>query len=48
MVGGQAFNSAPDLWRQVDADYYAENAESALRLARHMRSLKKHTPAVEK
>jgi methanogenic corrinoid protein MtbC1 len=47
MVGGHAFNSVPDLWKQVDADYYAENAELALRLARNMRSLKKHTPAVE-
>ena len=47
MVGGHAFNSVPDLWKQVDADYYAENAESALRLARHMGSLKKHTPEVE-
>ena len=47
MVGGHAFNSVPDLWKQVDADYFAENAESALRLARHMGSLKKHTPEVE-
>ena len=36
MVGGYAFNRVPDLWRQVGADYYAENAESALRIVRHM------------
>ena len=47
MVGGYAFNSVPDLWKQVGADYYAENAESALRIVRHMRSLTTHTTEVE-
>ena len=47
MVGGYAFNSVPDLWKQVGADYYAENAESALRIVRDMISLKTHTTAVE-
>ena len=47
MVGGYAFNRVPDLWRQVGADYYAENAESALRIVRHMRSLTTHTTKVE-
>lgn len=34
MVGGYVFNSVPGLWRRVGADYYAESAESALRLSR--------------
>ena len=33
IVGGYLFNRVPDLWKQVGADYYAENAEKALRIA---------------
>ena len=47
MVGGYAFNSVPDLWKDVGADYYAENAESALRIVRHMTSFKTNTTEVE-
>jgi methanogenic corrinoid protein MtbC1 len=47
MVGGYAFNSLPDLWKQVGADFYAENADSALRIARRILSLKEQTPAEE-
>jgi len=47
MVGGYAFNSVPDLWKQVGADYYGENAESALRVVRHMTSFKTNTTEVE-
>jgi len=36
MVGGYVFNSLPDLWKQVGADYYAENADAALRIANHL------------
>jgi methanogenic corrinoid protein MtbC1 len=47
MVGGYTFNSVPDLWKQVGADYYAENAESALRVVRHMPARKTHTREVK-
>ena len=47
MVGGYAFNSVPDLWKQVGADYYAENAEAALRIVRTMLSPKAHNPVEE-
>jgi methanogenic corrinoid protein MtbC1 len=30
IVGGYLFNRVSDLWKQVGADYYAENAEKAL------------------
>ena len=33
LVGGYAFNSAPSLYSQVGADYYAENAHAALTIA---------------
>ena len=33
MVGGYPFNVAPELWKQVGADGFAKNAESALRTA---------------
>jgi methanogenic corrinoid protein MtbC1 len=36
MVGGYVFNRVQDLWKQIGADYFAENAESALRLSRHI------------
>lgn len=33
IVGGYVFNNVPGLWKQVGADCYAENAESALLLS---------------
>jgi methanogenic corrinoid protein MtbC1 len=33
LVGGYAFNHTPGLWRKIDADGYAEDAPSALKLA---------------
>ena len=33
MVGGYLFNSVPELWKQVGSDYYAENAEAAIRIS---------------
>jgi methanogenic corrinoid protein MtbC1 len=33
VVGGYAFNIAPSQWKRVGADYYADSAESALRIA---------------
>ena len=33
MVGGLAFRDAPDIWRQLGADGYAEDAPGAVRLA---------------
>jgi methanogenic corrinoid protein MtbC1 len=33
IVGGYLFNRVPELWKQVDADYYAKDAEEALRIA---------------
>jgi len=33
MVGGYPFNIAPDLWKQIGADGFAKNAESALAAA---------------
>lgn len=33
MVGGQAFNAIPELWRSVGADGYAKNAADAVLLA---------------
>lgn len=34
MVGGQAFDPMPDLWRETGADLYAPNAREAVRLVR--------------
>jgi len=36
IVGGYLFNRVPELWKQVGADYYAEDAEKALRIANHI------------
>jgi len=36
MVGGSAFNMAPDLWRRVGADVYAADANEALEVANRM------------
>lgn len=36
MVGGYPFNIAPDLWKQIGADGFAKNAESALRAAENL------------
>lgn len=33
MVGGLAFNDAPDIWRRLGADGYAADARAAIRLA---------------
>jgi MerR family transcriptional regulator, light-induced transcriptional regulator len=35
MVGGHAFNREPDLWRDIGADGYARDAESAVLAAGH-------------
>jgi methanogenic corrinoid protein MtbC1 len=32
IVGGYLFNRVPDLWKQVGADYFAKDAEDALRI----------------
>lgn len=34
LVGGRAFNDAPDLWKKVSADGYAQDAEQALVVGR--------------
>jgi methanogenic corrinoid protein MtbC1 len=36
IVGGQPFNEAPELWRQVGADGTAQDAEQAVALARRL------------
>ena len=33
IVGGYLFNRVPELWKQVGADYYAQDAKEALRIA---------------
>ncbi len=33
IVGGYLFNRVPELWKQVGADYYAKDAQEALRIA---------------
>lgn len=33
MVGGLAFSNYPDIWKSTGADYYAEDAETAVRIA---------------
>jgi len=33
IIGGYPFNLMPDLWKRVDADAYAKNAEAAVSLA---------------
>jgi methanogenic corrinoid protein MtbC1 len=40
-VGGYLFNRVPDLWQQVAADYYAKDAEEALRIANQIFQQKK-------
>ena len=41
IVGGYLFNRVPDLWKQVAADYYAKDAEDALRIANQIFQQKK-------
>ena len=41
IVGGYLFNRIPDLWKQVAADYYAKDAEEALRIANQIFQQKK-------
>lgn len=36
MVGGYCFNAAPDLWKQVGADYYARDARDAVAMMRRI------------
>jgi methanogenic corrinoid protein MtbC1 len=41
IVGGYLFNRVPDLWKQVAADYYAKDAEEALRIVNQIFQQKK-------
>jgi methanogenic corrinoid protein MtbC1 len=41
IVGGYLFNRVPDLWKQVAADYYAKDAEEALRIVNQISQQKK-------
>ena len=36
MVGGNGFNGARELWKEVGADGYAETADEALRIAEQL------------
>ncbi|WP_192820573.1 B12-binding domain-containing protein [Rufibacter sp. LB8] len=36
MVGGRPFNVVPDLWKEIGADGYSQNAQEALAMALHL------------
>lgn len=39
IVGGQAFNADPELWKNMGADYWAPDGESAVRIFREIESM---------